>query len=90
MNRIFTATETRIHDLSEIIVPSEYPEMASEFGSEYPVQFLTAENVVMTDAEGDIVNLLCKCGKSATTALIGNESFLGLCSDCAYVRPFER
>lgn len=45
---------------------------------------------VMRDADGNPIDLKCKCGKPADTAFIGKEAYQGVCNDCLYpVKPEE-
>jgi hypothetical protein len=58
------------------------PEHNCEFGSAFPVRFLPLESVKLYDSEGNEV--LCKCGKLATTEIFGIKTCLFLCDECMY------
>jgi hypothetical protein len=58
------------------------PEHNCEFGSAFPVRFLPLESVKLYDSEGNEV--LCKCGKPASTAIMGKEAFIARCNECMY------
>lgn len=57
-------------------------ELIAEYGSTGNVSFASA---TMYDAEGKEV--LCKCGKPSSCAIIGKSSQLVFCTDCS---PLER
>jgi hypothetical protein len=50
-----------------------------EFGSSSPINF--AEGTMYT-ADGEVFDDRCKCGKRGAI-LIGGESFMFICADCA-------
>lgn len=53
-----------------------------EFESTFPVRFLPIESVKLYDSNGNEV--LCKCGKSATTEIFGIETCISLCNECMF------
>ena len=52
-----------------------------EWGSSIPVHFAKA---TPCDTEGNAIDVKCKCGKEATSIIMGKESFQWLCSKCMY------
>ncbi len=54
----------------------------AEFGSTFPVRFLTPSQVTMYDSDGKEV--MCKCGKPATSSIIGKDAFIAQCSECFF------
>lgn len=51
-----------------------------EYGSRRPITFLKPHQVKMYDEDGKEV--FCSCGKPATSALMGKNSYIARCSDC--------
>jgi len=56
----------------------------AKFGSTNKVRWMDASNVTVHDSDGDEMHISCKCGKSATIFLIGSDSQVGRCFECAF------
>lgn len=41
-------------------------------------------NVRLKDENGNQINIICSCGKEATTIIQSKSAYKGLCSDCAF------
>lgn len=54
----------------------------AEFGCLYPIRFLDDTEVKMYDENGEVV--LCKCGKPATSGIMGKDTYITRCSKCAF------
>ena len=52
----------------------------AEFGSSMPFRFLNPSQVTMYDGDGKEV--MCACGKPATSGIIGKDAYVARCSDC--------
>ena len=52
----------------------------AEFGCSMPVNWLGESQVTMSDSDGK--QIFCKCGKPATSGLIGTSAYLAQCSEC--------
>ena len=62
-------------------------EYVAEFGISMPIRFLHPIQVTMCGADGMVIR--CKCGKPATSGIIGTEAELMQCSECFFERVKE-
>lgn len=54
--------------------------MITEFGSIQNIRFPSVVSLGMYDAAGNVMH--CKCGKAASSGVIGKEAFKVWCKDC--------
>lgn len=84
--------ETRQITLDDL-KPMTYDEMQQELG-ETVLNVLQTEygttgnngfaSVTMHDSDGQEMDVKCKCGNTATSIMMGKESYLGLCNVCQF------
>lgn len=55
--------------------------LQAEYGSTGPIGFA---NATMCDADGNAMEIKCKCGNEASSVIMGKESYMGLCNKCQY------
>lgn len=61
--------------------------MNSEWGSSEKLRFVDPESVRMYDSEGNV--MLCKCGKPASSGIMGKEAYQVWCKDCSPMSKYE-
>jgi hypothetical protein len=76
--------ETVCKDCGRVICTKTLPQeiqIQEEWGSSHPISFAKA---TLCDAEGNDMQIKCKCGNEATSVVMGKESYMGLCNKCQY------
>jgi len=56
----------------------------AEYATTGNIRFPDTSSVKIYDADGNESVILCKCGKEATTIIMGKETFMGICSECQH------
>jgi hypothetical protein len=88
----FETRQITLQDLDEV-APKSYDEMQRELGetmlnilqTEYgTTQKVGVGQCVMCDAEGKEMDIKCKCGNDATSVMVGQHAYMGLCNTCQY------
>ena len=55
--------------------------LQEKYGYTSPIGF---SNATMCDADGNAMEIKCKCGNEASSVIMGKESYMGLCNKCQY------
>ena len=55
-------------------------EYVAEFGCAMPIRWLDESNAKFCDANGQ--QIMCICGKPATSGIMGKDAYVARCSDC--------